>query len=143
MRTRMKKEGFYRKLFLIAALWNWVAGVPFLFFYGPILQMLGENVPEPPLYLLITAVLLVLFGWGFYLVYLNLEKNRDFVKMGAIGKLLVFSIALAFAIKGDIQWASMGLFFVDPVFAVFFIEFLYSTRPSATTEGLSASNPIE
>lgn len=125
----MLKEAYYRKLFFVAALWNWVAGIPFLFAYRPILRLMGETVPEPPIYLVIMTFLIILFGWGFFLVSRNLA-NRDIVKMGAVGKLVVFSIALACAIKGDIQWTSLGLFIVDPVFAVLFIEFLYTTERS-------------
>ena len=41
----MQKEGYYRNFFIVAAIWNWIATVPFFFAYGPIFAFLGMEMP--------------------------------------------------------------------------------------------------
>jgi len=125
----MEREGYYKKLFFVGALWNWGATVPLFFFYGFIFTLLGEKVPVFPVWLQLFLALAFVFGIGYYWVSKDLSRV-EIVKMGAIGKILVFIIPLYYAIRGDIGWIVVGIVFVDLVFAVLFIEFLLRVRKS-------------
>jgi hypothetical protein len=123
----MPKEDYYRKMFFIGAVWNWLATVPLFFGYKMILPLYGMELPRYPVFLLLFSGLCFIFGIGYYWVSRDLSRNHDIVRLGIAGKLLVF-VALSWAsLTGQIHflWISAGI--VDLVFAVLFMQFLART----------------
>ena len=126
----MEKENYYKKLFLIAAIWNWGATIPFFCAYEPIFNLLGERVPTSPVWLQLFLALAFVFGIGYYWVSKDLS-NVEIVKMGAIGKILVFLLPLYYAIIGSIGWIMVAIVFADLVFAILFIQYLVYVKKTA------------
>ena len=124
----MPKESYYGKMFLIGAIWNWVATLPLIFGYKMILPLYGMELPRYPVFLLLFSGLCFVFGIGYYWVSRDLGRNHDIVRLGIAGKLLVF-VALSWAsLTGQIHplWISAGI--VDLVFAVLFMQFLATVK---------------
>jgi len=124
----MPKENYYRKMFLIGAIWNWVATAPLFFGYKMILPLYGMELPRYPVFLLLFSGLCFVFGIGYYWVSRDLSRNHGIVRLGIAGKLLVF-VALSWAsLTGQIHllWISAGI--VDLVFALLFMQFLSTVK---------------
>ncbi|MDO9264294.1 MAG: hypothetical protein Q7U02_10040 [Desulfosalsimonadaceae bacterium] len=120
----MSKEDYYRKLFLVGAIWNWVATTTLIFGYKIMFPLFDMPLPIYPVFFLMFLGLCFVFGIGYYWVSQDLSKNNDIVKMGIIGKLLVFVGLLWASISGQIHYILLGAGLVDLVFAIFYIEFL-------------------
>lgn len=122
----MKSAGYYQKLFLIGAIWNWLATLPFMIGYRWILPLFNMELPTYPVFLILFLGLAFIFGIGYYLVSKDIHKNHDIVRLGIIGKLFVFSAFLWAGIAGQVAWPLVGAGVVDLVFAFLYMEFLVS-----------------
>ena len=123
----MQKEGYYRNFFIVAAIWNWIATVPFFFAYGPIFAFLGMEMPIYPGTLQLFLSLAFVLGIGYYWVSRNL-MNLEIVKMGVIAKLFVFVLLLYYAIIGNIHWLLVLPGIVDLIFAILFIQYILQVK---------------
>jgi hypothetical protein len=121
-----QSEAYQRNLFFIGALWNWGAALLFvgLFFINKNLLELFLKVPESMLWYFIVSGAIFIFGLGYYYISKDVERNRDIIKMGIIGKVMVFLLFLIYVIKGDITWLLFMAGCVDLVFAVLFKQVL-------------------
>ena len=124
----MPKQEYYRKLFFIGAVWNWVATLGFAFGYKIIFPLFGMQPPLYPVFFLMFLGLAFVFGIGYYWVHADLDKNQDIVKMGIIGKLLVFVGLFWAGISGQVHFIFIGAGIVDLVFAILYMEFLLTTK---------------
>ncbi|MBU0996358.1 MAG: hypothetical protein KJ737_27985 [Proteobacteria bacterium] len=120
----MPKESYYRKLFFISAIWNWGVTLTFAVGYRVVFPLFGMELPVYPVFFLMFLGLCFVFGIGYYWVSTDLTHNRGIVKMGIIGKLLVFAGLLWAGISGQINFIFVGAGIVDLVFATLFIGFL-------------------
>lgn len=123
----MQKERYYKNFFIVAAIWNWIATVPFFFAYGPIFAFLGMGMPIYPGTLQLFLSLAFVFGIGYYWVSRNL-MNLEIVKMGIIAKIFVFLLLLYYAIIGNIHWLLALPGIVDLIFAILFIQYLFHVK---------------
>lgn len=121
-----QSAAYQRNLFFIGALWNWGAALLFvgLFFINENLLELFLKVPESMLWYFIVFGAVFIFGLGYYWISKDVERNRDIIKMGIIGKVMVFLLFLIYMIKGDITWLLFMAGCVDLVFAVLFKQVL-------------------
>ncbi len=105
-------ESFYKKVFLIGALWNIGGGVVIVLFTGWIFASANLTPPQPSVYYYAWIALFVTFGIGYYMVYRDMYANKNLVILGIIGKLGFAAIFLAgiAAMPGQIP-----LFFLIPV----------------------------
>jgi hypothetical protein len=126
----MQKERYYKNFFIVAALWNWIATVPFFFAYGPIFAFLGMRMPIYPGSLQLFLSLAFVLGIGYYWVSRNL-MNLEIVKMGIIGKIFVFLLLFYYAIIGNIHWLLVLPGIVDLIFAILFIQYLFHVKKTA------------
>lgn len=121
------KRGYYRGLFLIAALYDFILGVAFLFFYKYIYNLLGMNLPENPAYLTFCALLIALFGVLLFMIYLDLNYARRMViysiliKFGYISTVLYYYFVVG---KDYVDMPFLLFAGFDLIFAVLFIESL-------------------
>jgi len=80
----------------------------------------------------------IAFGFGYLLVWHNLEENISILKLGVIGKVAVFSVGLHCVLNiGDLL--SIGMFLGtlgDLMYGLFFVYVLYNhnNAVSATLE---------
>jgi tryptophan-rich sensory protein len=119
-------ENFYKRVFLIGALWNIAGGAFITLFAGWIFSTGGLTPPEPPAYFHSWIALFVTFGIGYYMVYRNMYGNKNIVILGIIGKV---AFAIIFIYNMITFRGQIPLFFLIPVvgdlvFAVLFGMFL-------------------
>lgn len=126
--TKKGREVYYRHLFFVGALWNWGASVVFILFYKKIFTLLGMEIPLYPSIMHLFLVLVVTFGIGYYWVSRDIQKNHDIVRMGIIGKTLVFLLFLFHSLFGNLHPLFITVGAGDLIFAVLFIEFLISSK---------------
>ncbi len=128
---RLNAPSGHRTLFFSAALFNWTVAAIFLLFYRPIFQLIGISpVPHNPVYLHLFACMVALFGLAYYWAAKNLEKNRNLVQLGIIGKLSIFTLVLAYGLSGSVSWQFSALVSVDLVYAILFAIVLRQTASS-------------
>jgi hypothetical protein len=126
----MPKQGYYRKMFFIGAVWNWGATLSFALGYTFIFSLFNMELPKYPIFFLLFLGLAFSFGLGYYWVSKDLHANHGIVKMGIVGKLIVFVGILWACIAGQIHFVLLGAGVADLIFAVLFIEFLMTYRRS-------------
>jgi hypothetical protein len=121
---------YYRWLFITAGIWNLLAAGAVVFLLGDarFRQALGFPGPADTISLQLLAACLLVFGLGYYWVGGNLADNRDLVKLGVIGKPLVFLVFLGHAVRKEIPVLLVAPSLVDLLFGVLFLEFLMRTR---------------
>jgi hypothetical protein len=119
-----------KALFFIAAIFN-VAVAASLTLGWPFAQSLLQLTPADGsnrLLLRIAAVLVLTFGYAYFMVGLDPVRYRPYATLGMIGKLLVVAVALPVIVASSpgylLAWLAMG----DLLFAILFAIFLRSPR---------------
>lgn len=121
---------YYRGMFLAAAAWNLLSAGAVLFLLTDSKFRVRMRFPGTPdrISLQLLAACLFLFGLGYYWVSHDLLRNRDLVKLGAIGKPLVFVVFFGHALAKEIPMLLVVPSVVDLLFGALFLEFLLSSR---------------
>lgn len=120
----------YRLVFLLGALWNILGGIYILAATGQIFGRAGIAPPSPSLYYHSWIALFMVYGVGYYLAFLDMERHRSVIWLGVIGKLSFVSLCFYhLTVEGE----QIPRFFLIPaagdlVFAGLFSLFLAS-RP--------------
>jgi hypothetical protein len=124
----MDRKAYYKRLFIIGAIWNWGAGLLFFFWSDPIYSVLGMKAINYPGVMQMAMALVFVFGIGYYWVSKDISMNHDIVKLGIIAKILIFFVFSYHTLVGNIppQLGLSGV--VDLVFAVLFLEFLMNMK---------------
>ncbi len=132
----MKRMAYYKKLFFVGALWNWAAALLFLAAWRQIFNLLGMAELNYPIALHLFLALVIVFGIGYYWVSRDLGNNDNIVRLGIIGKTLVFIIILYHSIRGNVHWAMNTAGGVDLIFAILYLEFLsYKKKTGFASSG--------
>lgn len=124
----MPKKNYYKQLFLIGAIWNWSAAAIFALGYKILFPLFGMAIPLYPVFFQMFLGLAFVFGIGYFWVSKDLDKNHDIVRMGIIGKLFVFAAMLWAWVSGQIPLILTGAGVVDLLFAVLYMEFLFTCK---------------
>ena len=121
------RERWYRTVFWIAAVYDVVLGIAFLFFATPIFEWIGieDTLPEYSSYISLIAAFLFVIGVAYVLIAIgDLQRNRDLITVGILYKVAYFSVALWYLIDG--VYPHILFFYVfglaDLVFAVAMTE---------------------
>jgi hypothetical protein len=119
-------ESFYKKVFLIGALWNIAGGVLIVLLTGWIFASVNLTPPQPSVYYYSWIALFVTFGIGYYMVYLDMYRNKNLVILGMIGKSSFAAIFLAgfAAMPGQIPGVFLIAVIGDLVFVGLYGMFL-------------------
>ena len=128
---------FWKFFFLLAGLFNLLAGGSFMAFPGQMLKLtIGQDTTDPAaLYVFfLFGFTVALFGIGYALVGLNAAANRGIVVIGGIGKILLFPIALYGYQHGVATLLLVTLTFGDVIWACFFVYYLIKTRPLSVVQ---------
>ena len=120
----MRETGYYPKLFLVAAIYNWAVTTPFFFAHKAIFGWMGMEPINHPLMLRSFLALAFVYGIGYYWVSRDVRTNRDLVRMGVLGKLAVFVLFFVAWITGEIPLLMVFPGVGDLIFAILFIGFL-------------------
>lgn len=102
---KASKIKFYKRLFLIAAVYDLVLGVVFTFFPKSAYNLFGisEKLPEFVGYLTLIGAYLLIIGVAYYLIYWgDLQKNKDLILIGVLYKFAYCFITFYYFLIGDI-----------------------------------------
>ena len=123
-------DGFWRIVFLTAAIFNWFVGVSQMFDVSQLAASMGQEAPRyDALYSPLLGWLVILFGALYFVVYRNLE-NRAIVLIGLAGKGGVFVLVVAAWWRGQAPNSMATLVFVDAIYAALFAIFLLRRQPA-------------
>ena len=126
----MSEKGMYEKnLFFIGALWNWSAAILFVGLSVVNRQLLTyfHNIPQTMLWYYCFLGAVFVFGMGYYWISKDVRRNRDIIKMGIMGKIIVFLLFLIYLLKGEITFLLFLAGCVDLIFTVLFVKVLVRT----------------
>jgi len=123
----MDKRDYYKYLFIIGAIWNWAASLPFILIVLTNPNMLlafGLDVPPSLIWVQIFLACVFLFGIGYFLVGREIEDNHAVALIGALAKIVVFIAFVYYFAIGDVPLFLVLLGTGDLIFAILFLEFL-------------------
>jgi CDP-diglyceride synthetase len=123
----MKDVKLYRKLFTLAAIWNWAAALLFMAMAVLNLEMIRLFLIRPPenyLWFHLFFGVVVVFGIGYYWVGQDVYGNRSIIKMGMLGKLWVFLLIAVAWRQGILTLLAAAAGTVDLGFALCFCGIL-------------------
>ncbi len=127
----MEKERYYKVLFIIAGLYDFVLGFGFCFFYKWLhAHVLLRQLPDPPIYFQVCAAFIGMIGIGYFLVWKNLYRNVDLVKIGTGMKIIYILGAILFSTYAVVPLALVVFGILDVVFIIAFVEFLRYAKVS-------------
>jgi len=117
--------GSFRRVFLVAAVYDLVLGGVFFLFYDPIFEALDVPPPEHASYAHLTAAFVFVQGGAYLLVARNPIRNIDLVKVGVLYKTAYAALAIYYFARGDLLDNSFAWFALfDLVFIALFVAFL-------------------
>lgn len=116
-------------LFLSAAVFNVLVGLPMFIAYPVVAGVLGLQGP-PTVWFHIAAGVVVLFGWAYWQIARDPVRFRPYVYLGIVGKLAFAGIIYTHWVAGTATAATAALVTVDVAFALLFIAWLRS-HPAA------------
>ena len=120
----MERMAYYKKMFLAGALWNWAAVLVALIAWQKIFELMRMQELNCVAILHLALALVTVFGFGYYWVSRDLDNNDNIVRMGIMGKILVFLIILYHSVLGNISWITNLAGGVDLIFGILYLEFL-------------------
>lgn len=126
----LNTEAAYKKLFLIAALYNLGLGFIHLVFYPRIAAAVDmpAHLREADVFSQMAILLAMVFGVGYYMVSTDLSAHRGIVLLGIIGKVAVFVLFLYHLRYSGLPAPAFLIGVGDLVFALLFWKFLMFAR---------------
>ena len=124
----MDNETYYRRMFYIAALWNWIATGTFLF-GASLMSSMGISAPIDGVGKQLFCMMVAVFGLGYYLVARDITRNRGIVILGIVGKLGVVVLIMGNVFAGSVQFSFAAPILVDALFVILFVQFLRNYQP--------------
>ena len=119
-----QKKIWYKKMFFYSAIYNWLISISFFFGYKAILPLLNMKPPIYPVFLLIMLIFVFIIGIGYYWVYLDIDRNHDIIKIGAMMKLGVVILVSWACLSNQIHPILIITAIGDLIFILFFVKFL-------------------
>jgi hypothetical protein len=117
-------ERAFRRMFLSAALYNWLVAGIFGIWHQPLFAAFGiAPAPTPPLYFHLFLAAVALFGYIYYRISRDLTQTL-LVHLGIAGKSLVFAIVAAYGVAGIASWHLIAVATVDLIYVLLFVGFL-------------------
>ncbi|WP_324731201.1 hypothetical protein [Pseudomonas paeninsulae] len=117
-----------RLLFKSGAIFNVLAGLPFLLAPGPMTALMGfELNPVALMFSQIVFGMIVAFGWAYWMIARDPVRYRPFILLGLALKIMVAAVVYGHWLAGNISWQLPTLAFGDIVFALLFWEYYQRT----------------
>lgn len=128
------QQAYQKKLFFIGAVYNWAAAILFvaLYCFSQEHLVLLVKIPEQTVWFFCTFMAVSIFGLGYYFIYRDVERNRDLITLGCLGKALFFLIFFIYWQKGDISALAFALASGDAIFAILFAQVLCTLKKNRT-----------
>lgn len=126
--------GFWKPLFLVAALYDGILGAAFFLFYNPLFHALGVQLPNNTSYIHITTAYIFVQGLSYWFVSRDPLKNVDIVKVGIVYKVIYIGLAVYYLAIGQLLSSVFAwLAVTDFIFLVLFVWFLMQASAEART----------
>ena len=128
----MMKRRFYRAVFMVVGCVDLILGFSFVFFFRGIYSLLDIQLPDKAAYVHLAAAFVFVQGLAYLLVYFNMERNIDLVRVGAVTKAAYICVAFYHWAAGTLPHAMFVLFgFLDLVLLLLFILCLREVAKAA------------
>lgn len=125
---------FRRKMLLSAACFNWLVALALLMVPAPLFQLFRVSPgPTEPLFLDLFAVLVFIFGVGYYWASRDFTANAPIVRLGMLGKLAVFITGFVHTLLGNVSWQILLLVSVDLLYAILFSAALKAAKKGSVS----------
>jgi hypothetical protein len=122
-------ESSRKKMLFSAACFNWLVALALLAIPEKLFLLFHVTpLPTEPLFLHLFAVVVFVFGFGYYWAARDFVRNAPIVRLGMIGKLGVFVTGLLNALLGNVSWQILLLVSVDLLYAILFFIALKATK---------------
>jgi hypothetical protein len=121
----------WRIFFIVAALFNFAAGLPLLLAPDALLASQGQPVPDELLFHRFTGLLVVCFGLVYALVAHDQMRYRPLVWLGVIGKAGVVALFTEAYLTGRVPFSAYAISLGDLAFVAGFLIFLAATAKRA------------
>lgn len=118
------KDAFFRRLFLVAAIYDLILGIIFFFYYKPVYAYFNIPLPVYPMYLQMSAAFVIAMGVGYYFIYRNIYRNIDLVKLGVVYKLVYSGLTSYFYFTNLANIIFFWFAILDATFLALFVWFL-------------------
>jgi hypothetical protein len=115
------KKPLVSLLFAIAAFYDGVLGILFLFAQGAMFRWFEVTPPNHPGYVHFPAALLIVFGLMFLMIARDPFANRNLIPYGMLLKVSYCSVVFFHWIKADIPGMWKPFAFIDLGFLVLFV----------------------
>jgi len=126
---KVRSNGFFSKIFLLAALWNFSIGFIGIFFTDFSLSLFfGQSIAGTGFIAVLMFRLfmaaVIIFGLGYFIVSRDVMFNRGIIWLGLLSKLILFAVFIylyfmgrtafpaALAVTGDFLWSILFLLFL-------------------------------
>ena len=125
------REKYYRVLFTIAAVYDVLLGLTFMFFAGRAFATLGigDKLPAIRGYLTLLGAFVLVIGTGYLLIARgDLRRNADLILVGTLYKLAYSGTAFYYWSQGSLPHVAFGAVFgvADAVFFILMAECYWS-----------------
>jgi len=122
----MDRASYHKKMYTVAALWNWIIAVGFIIL--PRIDVgyfsLAGPIEAPPSLIWFDNFFsfVFIFGLGYYFISRSITENYGLIKMCICEKIWVFILAIAYFLIGHASALVVLVAFGDFVFGFLFIE---------------------
>lgn len=117
----------WKVFFIVAAAFNFLAGLPLLIAPAEMQASLGVTPPDDLLFHRFTGLLVVCFGVVYAFLAHDLMRYRPLVWLGVVGKGGVVALFTEAWLAGRVPFQSFALSLGDLAFAFGFLLFLFVT----------------
>ena len=126
----------YRWIFLIGSIFNISVGLLLIIFTRLSIEVFFGPQADPDnrltiLFYRMFMMAVIVFGIGYFLVYLDLTKNRGIVLLGALSKLILVAVSVVLVLGGDATTYLLLAVAPDFLFTLVFCLFLWQKRTNA------------
>ena len=129
------RSAFWRNIFRIKGLYNYLASVSMLFLDDPLREW--WNAPSAdPVYRTMFLALCFAFGLGYSTVSRDLTQNHAVIRMGIFGQISVFAVTTwaVFLSASPLPPFYMFPAMIDLIFAIAFLVFLWKYPKTVWTQ---------
>ena len=125
------REKYYRGLFWLAAIYDLLLGITFVFFAERAFAALGisDKLPAIRGYLTLLGAFVLVIGFGYFLIARGgLSRNADLILVGTLYKLAYSATAFYYWFQGSLPHVVFGALFgvADAAFFILMAECYWS-----------------
>ncbi len=110
-----------KPLFLIAAIYDGLIGLIFLFFWRVLFDRMHITPPNHAGYVQFSALLLVIFSWMFLRIARNPDANRTLIDFGIALKVAYSGIVFFYQLSTGVPAMWVWFAWFDVIFLILFV----------------------